>query len=208
MKVLVVNNYYKEEYRDRAEEIEEVLRKCGVKNIELIDFREISKFKSSMNVNCVILSGSTAHLYNSEHLAMYQDEIEFIHSVNVPTLGVCFGHQLIAKAFGADVKALSNYVRGLEDVEVIEPNHLFSTWKRGEKIRLHESHMDYVVNLPKNFIRLAKSKTCEIEAMKHKFKPIYGIQAHIERAEEQSDGLQVLKNFIQYVLNSQRIEYS
>jgi gamma-glutamyl-gamma-aminobutyrate hydrolase PuuD len=86
---------------------------------------------------------------------------------------------------------------GFQTVRIVESNEIFSSWSKRDQIIVTQSHKDYLTNLPNGFVRLAESEFCKIEAIKHKKRPIYGVQAHIERtSEENSDGLQILRNFI------------
>jgi GMP synthase (glutamine-hydrolysing) len=79
------------------------------------------------------------------------------------------------------------------EVEVIKegdilrclPPH-FKTWA---------SHADQVAELPKNFEVLARSKVCEIEAMRHLERPLYGVQWHPEVVHTEH-GQELLENFI------------
>ncbi len=82
-------------------------------------------------------------------------------------------------------------------MKILQPDAIFFSWKEGDTVNLRQHHTDCLSELPKDFICLAESDSCKIEAMMHKTKPIYGIQAHIERCDkEHREGLQVLKNFM------------
>jgi GMP synthase (glutamine-hydrolysing) len=72
-------------------------------------------------------------------------------------------------------------------VEVVEEDDILKGL--GPVISTWASHADEVTSLPPGFIRLARSPICEVEAMKHPEKPIYGVQwhpevAHTDRGEE------------------------
>lgn len=202
MVILIINNYYKKENLSRADQIAYALRRINSRKSKIWPFSETDENKVSKDVEAIILSGSSAHLQNPNHLSMYEAEIRLIRHVEVPVLGICFGHQLIGKAFGSRIDSLVKFVKGFKTVRIHEPNGIFSSWKQGAKIRLAQSHKDHVANLPEDFALLASSKTCRIEAMMHDRKPIYGVQAHFERATiEKPDGWQVLKNFIERIVN-------
>ena len=51
-----------------------------------------------------------------------------------------------------------------------------------------------VWKMPKDFIKLGESETCEIEIIRHKDKPIYGFQSHPEVSG--INGLLLIRNFL------------
>jgi len=163
-------------------------------------YREIDIQNIPGQIEAVILSGSEAHIKDQGCFSKYQTEIDFIRQIDVPVLGICFGHQLIAKASGSKIKSLENRSNDFQKVRILEPDEIFSTWKLGDEILVCQSHKDYVAAIPSEFVCLAVSQVQSkktIEGMKHKSKPVYGVQAHIERAtKEKPDGRQVLENFI------------
>ena len=57
------------------------------------------------------------------------------------------------------------------------------------------SHYDEVKELPKDFIRLAHSDNCKIEAMRHKKLDIFGVQFHPE-VWHTEHGEKIMKNFL------------
>lgn len=197
MTILVINNYYKRKNLSKVDQIAHALRYVGKSKHEIWSFSEINEKKIPDDVEAIILSGSSASLQNQDHASIYRAEIELIKQVEVPVLGICFGHQLIGKAFGSQIRALPRFIRGFRIVKILEPNEIFSSWKKGNEIILSQSHRDRLTDLPDGFFRLAKSESCKIEAMKHERKPIYGVQAHIERgSDKKPDGWQILQNFI------------
>ena len=58
-----------------------------------------------------------------------------------------------------------------------------------------ESHNDEVTKIPKDFIILANSESCKIQAMKFKKRGFYGLQFHPE-VEHTEYGEQIFKNFV------------
>jgi len=201
-KILVINNYYRRELYARVKHITDLLEKFS-EPYEVIHFTEVGKIMDLIEdeFEAVILSGSSLNPGNPEDLIKYEREISLIQRVNIPILGICFGHQLIGKVFGSEIRRLPCFVKGFEEVEILEPDDIFSTWKKGERIFLNESHQDYVSDLPRNFTWLATSKECKIEAMRHNYKPIYGVQAHIERvSKEHKEGHLVFRNFLKNVV--------
>jgi len=204
MVVVVVNNYLKPKYLKRAEAVVEVVREITGDRVELITYQEIRRIFHLRGVNSVILSGSSAGI--EQNVGKFKREIDFVKETNVPVLGICFGHQLIGHAFGSKMGSHINYIKGFKKIEILKVDDIFKGWSRGDHIVVHESHIEYVNRLPPNFDLLAKSGDCEIEAMKHKFRPIYSVQFHPERFKnleidrEFRDGLTVMRNFFKYAV--------
>jgi len=199
MTILIINNYCKKVNLNKVDQILSVLREIK-KRYVVWRYHEIDIKKTPDQLEAIILSGSEAHIQDQGCFSKYQAEIDFIRQIDAPILGICFGHQLIAKAFGSKIESLENRSNDFQKVRILEPNEIFSTWKPGDEILVCQSHKDYVAAIPNEFVCLAVSQVQSkktIEGMKHKTKPVYGVQAHIERAtKEKPDGRQVLENFI------------
>ena len=111
----------------------------------------------------------------------------------LPILGICLGHQLLAGLFGGEVKTaeLGGYaeeqifVDGADTILKGFPPS-FNAWV---------SHRDEVATLPEGFVRLAHSKTCGIEAMANEGLRLYGVQFHPE-VEHTPRGKDIFLNFI------------
>ncbi len=114
-------------------------------------------------------------------------------SGRIPILGICLGHQLMAKIFGGEVRRAKYAEYAEEEIFVIDENDILKGLSPSFKAWV--SHKDEVSKLPKDFVRLAYSKTCEIEAMKHKEYPLYGVQFHPE-VEHTPKGREIFKNFL------------
>ena len=119
---------------------------------------------------------------------------DYLKEIDVPILGICLGLQLMAVTF--DGKVAPGTIGGYAEVEVevvIENDILkglpksFKTWA---------SHADQVSELPLSFEILARSKICEIEAMCHSLKPLYGVQ-WLPEVTHTEYGQELLGNFIE-----------
>ena len=138
----------------------------------------------------VIISGSPILLTQTDYTE-YLGWFNFIQSIDIPVLGICFGHQIVGLEFGARV------FRGPEQrlnqaVEIVERDSLFRGMEKSLIIR--EDHCEGIT-LPSNFDLLAKSNYYEVEAMKHKQKNIFGLQFHPEVSGEV--GKRILDNFLE-----------
>ncbi|MFW5929478.1 MAG: GMP synthase subunit A [Halobacteriota archaeon] len=115
-------------------------------------------------------------------------------SFDVPVLGICLGHQLIARELGGEVEAGDHGGYADVEIEVVEPGGLFDGVPA--EFRAWASHADEVVELPEGFRTTARSDVCEIEAMEHVDRAIYGVQFHPEVSHTEH-GLDVLRNYVE-----------
>lgn len=129
----------------------------------------------------IILSGSEESILNDRD--WITREMELVREIlrpKIPTLGICFGHQLIARALLGEngVKRADYPEIGWKEVTVQDNNPLFS--KLEEKFYVFDSHFDEVCNLEGNFHLLATSDLCAVSAFQVKGSPVWGIQFHPE----------------------------
>jgi GMP synthase (glutamine-hydrolysing) len=188
--VLAVNNY---PTRERFERLVKSLRDNGA-TVEAIDWNEssASKYNSS---DGVALSGSPDMMSDPRVQEKYQKEIEAIRDSRVPVLGVCFGHQMMAHAFGSEVVKDGTHVLDMVRTTVLVDDPLFRGLPR--ELMLLESRWEVVRSLPPGFKLVASSATSKIAAMRHESRPLVGVQFHPERyTKESPDGYKVVGNFL------------
>jgi GMP synthase (glutamine-hydrolysing) len=145
----------------------------------------------SEGVDGFVLSGGAPRMGLTSELGRCA---EYLENAEVPILGICAGHQFMARFFGGTVEPAKIPEFGkisLKRVENKDP--MFSGVPPTSVV--WESHNDEVLGLPKGFVHLAASDTCKIQAMKHKNKPFYGLQFHPE-VEHTEYGELIFQNFI------------
>jgi GMP synthase (glutamine-hydrolysing) len=120
---------------------------------------------------------------------------EYLEKANFPILGICAGHQFMARHFGGEVKPSTIPEFGQVEMTLIKDDDALFEGVLKKSI-VWESHNDEVTVLPKDFVRIAESENCKIQAMRHKKKPLYGLQFHPE-VEHTECGEHIFKNFIQ-----------
>jgi GMP synthase (glutamine-hydrolysing) len=188
--VLAVNNYPTRERFMRLE-------KCLIDNGAAVTSVDWSKASASRfgSSDGVVLSGSPDMMSEAKVQAKYREEIEAVLDTRVPVLGVCFGHQMMAHAFGAEVVKDGRHVLKMVRTEVLVDDPLFGGLPRS--LMLLESRYEVVKSLPKGFGLVARSESSRISTMKHNVRPLYGVQFHPERyTEENPDGRKVVGNFV------------
>jgi GMP synthase (glutamine-hydrolysing) len=118
---------------------------------------------------------------------------EYLEKADIPILGICAGHQFMARFYGGEVKPSVIPEFGKTTLTILKDDDLFKGVPKQSIV--WESHNDEVTRLPNGFLHLGESETCKIQAMRHPTKPFYGLQFHPE-VEHTEYGEQIFQNFI------------
>ena len=96
---------------------------------------------------------------------------------NTPTLGICYGHQLLAYLYNGRIELGFNgdKKRGFRDISINNMPHGLQAGKGPVVV----SHRECVVD-PGEFDIVGSSELVEVEVISHPDKPIWGFQSHIE----------------------------
>lgn len=142
-------------------------------------------------VQGIILSGGKGNPYEPLNLTT-----NFVALMNydVPIIGFCLGHEILAVAHGGRVRRLEEYQNHRENVTISDLSDPIFNGITEKEILLREKHWFHVHKLPDSFIALGSSKVCPYEIVRHRDKPIYGFQAHPEVSGTQ--GMKIMANFI------------
>ncbi len=115
----------------------------------------------------------------------------------IPTLGVCLGHQAICAAFGGKVTYAERLMHGKQSmVQFQTDSTLFRGCPREALVARYHSLAADPATLPDCLRVTAETQAGEIMAVEHREYPIYGVQFHPESILT-PDGRTMLKNFIQ-----------
>lgn len=103
-------------------------------------------------------------------------------TAGTPTLGLCFGHQLIARLLGGRVGPLFPDRRKLKGFRriTLAANRLWGDAQDGEML---VTHAEAVLALPDGLEAVGRSDVVDVEALGHRELPIWGFQAHAEATE-------------------------
>ncbi len=123
---------------------------------------------------------------------------EYLDKFDGPILGICAGHQFMAKHFGGEAAPAKVPEFGKSIVNVHEPDVLFQGLP--DRFEVWESHNDEVTLLPSGFIALASSPNCPIQAMRRQGEPMFGLQFHPE-VEHTQYGADIFRNFLKVCEN-------
>lgn len=115
----------------------------------------------------------------------------------IPTLGVCLGHQAICASFGATVTYAKELMHGKQsDVEFDTDCLLFKGLPKVAPVARYHSLAAAKDTIPQELKVTAVTTDGEVMAVKHRDYPIYGVQFHPESIMT-PDGKAMLKNFLE-----------
>ena len=197
MKIVVVNNYKE---LSQAERAVQNIEKCTGQSVEKIDCKEPDLYSKLVESepDLVILTGSSALLSKPRTRELFQPEMDLVRKAKFPILGICYGHQIIGSAFGAPMRDLGQMLRRFEEVSIVRKHPLFDGLP--SDIVVAESHRQELTKVPDEFQHLAQSKTSKVEAMVHRSRPIYGVQFHPERSNDNHPhGKLIIQNLLKQI---------
>jgi GMP synthase (glutamine-hydrolysing) len=137
----------------------------------------------------IILSGGPASVY--EEGAPSVDPRLF--ELGVPVLGICYGHQLMARALGGEVAATGQREYGGTRLRVLERGTLLADLEPEETVWM--SHGDAVTAPPQGFRVTARTEAIPIAAMEDRERGLYAVQFHPEVAHTPK-GTAIMKRFL------------
>ena len=112
--------------------------------------------------------------------------------MNLPLLGICYGHQLIVNKFGGKVKR-ANKEYGSSLLTIDNDKNLLNGI--GGSVRAWMSHGDEAEQIPPGFKVIGHTESAKAAAIASEEKSIYGIQFHPEVVHTEQ-GTKILKNFV------------
>lgn len=139
-----------------------------------------SRVRSLDGFDLLVISGSPASATDEEDWIHHELElIEEADRREMPTLGVCFGSQLLGRAYyGKDaIRRSSDPEFGWHRVERVGVDPLFEGVP--DEFITFQYHMEEVIPQP-DMKRLACNQAVELQGFRCGSKPIWGLQFHLE----------------------------
>jgi GMP synthase (glutamine-hydrolysing) len=143
----------------------------------------------SMGARGIILSGGPSSV--GDEAAPVCDARIF--DLGIPILGICYGMQMVCRRTGGDVRAAKEREYGRVRLRVNRAESILSHLPPETLVWM--SHGDRVTSVGADYIALAATEHCPVAAVRHRDRPIYGVQFHPEVTHTPL-GRQLLRNFI------------
>ena len=146
----------------------------------------------------VVITGSPAGVYESDPWIV--GLIDWLQALNaqIPVVGICFGHQIMAQAWGGHVeKSHKGWGVGLHEYEV-QAHDLWQelAGKGASSIACAVTHQDQVVKKPENAILLAGSEFTPHGALYYTDRKGLSFQCHPEFCEDFASDLLISRRGI------------
>mgnify|MGYP003981394725 FL=1 len=175
------------------------IRELGVFS-EIVSHKKIKIKDIDRSIKGIILSGGPLNVYE---INKYSFDKRIIN-LDIPILGICFGHQILSKLNGGRVRQSKHREFGLANIykknESLLTKNFFNK-KNSKKVWM--SHADQVSKLPKDFKVVASSTNSKFAIVENKNKKFYGIQFHPEVTHTEN-GKKLISNFIFLVCKIKR----
>lgn len=153
-----------------------------------ISLAEIEELGKNFHIKGMILSGGPLSVY-ARNSPKFRKEIL---DLNIPILGLCYGHQLIAHVSGGKIMPIKKKEYGTTYAFIDKPVDVLKNLNKKERVWM--SHGDTVLSLPKEYEILAHTENSPIAAFRDRTRPVYGIQWHPEVVHTEKS-MKVFKNF-------------
>lgn len=134
----------------------------AIKSWDVKDAQEYPEGGELGSMDIILISGSVHDAWSDEPWVLKLLEwTRMALSIHLRIVGVCFGHQIVARALGAPVGRSSAWELGSMSLRLTE---------RGEKvlgakhINILQSHLDEVRALPHGAVLLASTEQCAIQS--------------------------------------------
>ena len=175
-----------------------ISRRCRELGVYAEIVAQESRFdeESLKDVKGIILSGGPRTVTSADLDTTFKDNFETYNKLGIKTLGICFGHQLLAIYLGAKLSAGGNPEYGNVEIEVVDKRKLLKEFSETQSVWM--SHSDEVVELPDGMKILAKSGENRIAAYSNSAGTVFGVQFHPE-VTHTPNGMTLLNAFLRNI---------
>lgn len=177
---LLVCDHVDDRFRGVAGDYPDMFRRMlAGADVEITDFDLVAgKPPPSADVCDAWMTTGSRHGVNddTEWIGALAGFVREVADSGRPYVGVCFGHQMLARALGGEVRrAPAGWGVGVKQVEVIDP----PDWLPVKSYRILNSHADQVSRLPDGAVVRGRNDHCPVSLITIGER-LMGIQGHPE----------------------------
>ena len=165
------------------------VREAGVYS-EIVPHTVTAAEVEAKNPVALILSGGPSSVYEEGAPSLDPGVLQ----LGVPTLGICYGFQVMAQQLGGEVANTGLREYGATDARVTGDGGVLLGGQPDDQI-VWMSHGDQVAAAPEGFEVLASTYATPVAAFSNAAKCFYGVQWHPE-VKHSEQGQQVIENFL------------
>tara|TARA_B100000579_G_C22498523_1_gene695818 strand:+ start:123 stop:713 length:591 start_codon:yes stop_codon:yes gene_type:complete len=141
-------------------------------------------------IDGLVLSGGAARVGLTGELGNCGEYL----TLDVPILGICAGHQFMARHYGGEAGEAPKPEFGAAKIMLLGGGGLL--FEGTPEIQtVWESHNDEVTDIPDGFVVVAESKSCKVQAMQNHKLARFGLQFHPE-VNDTEYGSNIFENFV------------
>ena len=166
------------------------IRELGIYS-EIVNFNQIKKIKKNNYIKGIILSGGPLTITKKNSLDLPNQ----ILNLEKPILGICYGHQILAKKFRGKVKISKTREFGHAEIKSIRKSLITKKFFKNKKNSVWMSHQDIVTKIPEGFKKIASTENSKFAIISNEKKKLYGVQFHPEVTHTEN-GKTILRNFV------------
>jgi GMP synthase (glutamine-hydrolysing) len=162
------------------------IRELGVHAVVADVHRPAAELRGARGI---IISGGPASVTEATSPAVDRA----IYDLGVPILGICYGHQLLARDLAGRVEPGITKEYGHAALHAAEgrlfrdlPSRTFTVWM---------SHGDTVVDVPPGFVITGETDDCKVAAMEDTARRFFGLQFHPEVVHTEH-GTEIYRTFV------------
>lgn len=147
--------------------------------------------KNLANVKGIVMSGGPSSVYE-ENIPEFNAKIL---DLDIPILGLCYGHQLMAASYNGTVGKAPVGEFGIAHLNLSEAGKKSPLFKGiSETTQVWMSHQDGVLSLGEGFETAGTTKDCPFAAVQNLEKKRFSLQCHCE-VKDTPEGNKIFRNF-------------
>ena len=146
-----------------------------------------------------VFEGAKGVVFSGGPSSVYEKDVPEFNSrildLDLPILGLCYGHQLMAYSYGGKVGKAEVGEFGFAELELNEFGKASPLFKGvSPKTQVWMSHQDGVLSLGEGFEVIGSTKDCPFAALQNLSKKRFSLQCHCE-VKDTPEGNKIFKNF-------------